>query len=89
LCDYLHLLHDWKIAYAPKTADEEINNLFAEACHQLDYIEYLTDFLLYADIDEQIGFYKTHRKELRNIAAKLQRNSRKADEPTQRGHSFA
>ena len=84
LCDYLHLLHDWKILYAPKTIDEweKVNTLFVEACHQLDYIEYLTDFLLYADIDEQIGFYQSHRGELLNIATRLRANSGKADEPT-------
>ena len=48
LCDYLHLLEDWKIAYAPKTPKapktakesegieqtELIHPLFVEACHQ-------------------------------------------------------
>ena len=84
LCDYLHLLHDWKVTHAPKSIDEmdTVSPLFVEACHKLDYIEYLTDFLLNADTDEQIDFYRTHRKELKNIAARLYENSRKADEPT-------
>ena len=83
LCDYLHLLHDWKVTHAPKTAQEldTANVLFVEACHKLDYIEYLTDFLLNASIDEQIYFYQTHRKELRNIATRLQQHSGEADEP--------
>jgi len=83
LCDYLHLLHDWKVAHAPKTVQEldTVSPLFVEACHRLDYIEYLTDFLLNADLDEQISFYQTHRRELRNIATKLQQYSGKADEP--------
>ena len=73
LCDYLHLLNDWKITYAPKTLDEwdNVNALFVEACHRLDYIAYLTDCLLTADLDEQIGFYQTHREELKNIAARI------------------
>lgn len=81
LCAYLHLLHEWKITHAPKTAHElsTASPLFVEACHYLDYIEYLTDSLLNASIDEEISFYKTHRKELKNIAAKLQQNSGKAD----------
>jgi len=83
LCDYLHLLNDWKINHAPKSLSEwdNVNALFVEACHQLDYIEYLTDFLLSADIDEQIGFYKSHRKELLNIATRIKhyKNSGKAD----------
>jgi len=83
LCDYLHLLNDWKIIHAPRSADEldTVNPLFVEACHQQCYIEYLTDFLLNADIDEQIGFYKSHRKELLNIATRIRqhKNSGKAD----------
>jgi hypothetical protein len=73
LCDYLHMLHDWKVAYAPKLTDEldTPHHLFVEACHQLDYIEHLTDFLLNAGIDEQIDFYQTHREELLNIAARI------------------
>ena len=82
LCDYLHLLHDWKAMYAPKTIDEldTLHPLFTEACHQLDYIEYLADFLMGADIDAQINFYQSHRKELRKIATKLCTNSGKTDE---------
>ena len=81
LCDYLHLLQDWKIIYAPKAKDEldKVNHFFIEACHRLDYTEYLIDCLLNADIDEQIEFYQTHRKELQNIVAKLCENSREAD----------
>jgi hypothetical protein len=82
LCDYLHLLHNWKIAHAPKLINDtsEPHHLFIEACHELDYIEYLTDFLLTADIDEQISFYQHHRKELRKIAARLYTISTEADE---------
>ena len=86
LCDYLHLLNDWKITHAPKSLNEwySVNALFVEACHQLDYIEYLTDFLLSADIDEQIEFYKTRRKELLSIAERIRQHGqgRKANEPT-------
>ena len=73
LCDYLNLLHDWKITFAPKTLKEwdNVNALFVEACHKLDYIEHLADFLLNADIDEQIDFYQTHREELLNIATRI------------------
>jgi len=86
LCDYFHLLQDWKTIYAPKTAEEldTVDPRFVEACHQLNYIEYLLDCLFNADIDEQIQFYQTHRKELLNIVAKLCENSGKADEPVER-----
>ena len=72
LCDYLHLLHDWKVTHAPKAIDKPtFNPLFVEACHQLDYTEYLLDCLQNADIDEQISFYETHREELLNIANRI------------------
>ena len=84
LCDYFHLLMDWKVVYAPKTPEDldNVNPLYAEACHQLDYTGYLIDCLLYADYDEQIQFYKTHRKDVTAIAQKVKRHrsSRKADE---------
>ena len=83
LCDYLHLLKDWRVAHAPKSPDEPMNPLFVESCHQLDYTEYLLDFLLNADVDEQISFYQSHRKELRSLAnrIKVHTNSGKVDMP--------
>ena len=32
LTDYLHLLEDWKVRYAPKTMDEPYDDRFVEAC---------------------------------------------------------
>ena len=40
LCDYLHLLEDWKVRYAPVTMEDEPDDRFVEACQMLDYIEY-------------------------------------------------
>ena len=86
LCDYSHMLRDWKVLYAPKSIhemDKPINDLFIEACHKSDYIEYLIDSLMFADVDEQIQFYEAYRKEMLEIASrvKLHTNSGKADEP--------
>ena len=39
--DYLHLLEDWKVRYAPKTPDDDLDDRFVEACQMIDYIEYL------------------------------------------------
>ena len=78
LCDYLHLLEHWKITHAPQTAEElnTANPLFVEACHQLDYIEYLIDGLQYTTYDEQIQFYQTHRKEMVLIASKVKQHTK-------------
>ena len=32
LTDYLHLLEDWKVRYAPKTLDDALDDRFMEAC---------------------------------------------------------
>jgi hypothetical protein len=84
LCDYTHMLRDWKVIHAPRSieeTDKPANGLFVEACHKLDYIEYLINCLISADIDEQMQFYETHRKEMLKIATrvKLCTNSREAD----------
>ncbi len=85
LCDYLNLLHDWKVTHAPKSFEEmdATSPLFIEACHRLDYTEYLADCLSNADTDEQIGFYKTHREEMFNLADRIKQyaNGGKADSP--------
>lgn len=54
LCDYLHILEDWKVHYAPKTPDEEYDDRFVEACQMIDYIEYLVDFLMVAELDGKL-----------------------------------
>ena len=46
LTDYLHLLEDWKVRYAPKTPDDALDDRFVEACQMLDYIEYLADICI-------------------------------------------
>jgi hypothetical protein len=45
LTDYLHLLADWKVQYAPKAPGDEVNEKFVEACQMMDYIESLVDIL--------------------------------------------
>lgn len=54
LSDYLHILEDWEVRYAPKTADEEYDDRFIEACQMLDYIEYLVDFLIVGEFAERV-----------------------------------
>ena len=46
LCEYLHLLRDWKEQYAPKPEDEDWHPLFCEALQKMDYVEYLLDELI-------------------------------------------
>ena len=54
LTDYLHLLEDWKVRYAPKTPDDALDDRFVEACQMIDYIEYLADILTVGDLEERV-----------------------------------
>ena len=58
LCDYLHLLEDWKVRYAPKSMDEDFDDRFVEACQMRDYIEYLADILAVGDLELRTGTVK-------------------------------
>ena len=55
LTDYLHLLEDWKVRYAPKTPDDALDDRFVEACQMLDYIEYMADILTVGDLEERVA----------------------------------
>lgn len=53
LTDYLWQLRDWKCQYTPQSPDELPDDRYVEACHQLDYVEYLLDGLLQDGQDER------------------------------------
>ena len=55
LTDYLHLLEDWKVRYAPKTPDEPYDDRFVEACQMLCHIEYMADVLTVGDLKERVA----------------------------------
>lgn len=54
LTDYLHLLEDWEVRYAPKTPDAALDDRFVEACQMLDYIEYLAEILTIGGLEERV-----------------------------------
>ena len=54
LCDYLHLLERWKVQYAPKVPENALDDRFVEACQMLDYVEYLADLLIAAELEQRI-----------------------------------
>lgn len=56
LTDYLHLLEDWKVRYAPKTPeDENWDDRFVEACQMFEYIEYLADILAVGELEQRVS----------------------------------
>ena len=58
LSGYLHLLEDWKERYAPEAPEDKPDERFVEACHKLDYTEYLNDLLLMSDQEERTDTVK-------------------------------
>ena len=54
LTDYLQLLEDWKVRYAPKTPDEPYDDRFVEALQMHCHIEYMADVLTVGDLEERV-----------------------------------
>lgn len=54
LCDYLHLLEDWKERYAPSSPEEEWDDRFVEACQMLNRVEYLVDVLTFEELEVRV-----------------------------------
>ena len=54
LCDYLHLLEHWKIEYAPQSPEDELDDRFVEASQMIDYVEYLLDILMFAELEQRV-----------------------------------
>ena len=71
LCDYLHLLYEWKEVYAPKSGVEEWNPLFLEALQQTSYVEHLVDILLSGEAEEKERIMKKHGREIKQIGERL------------------
>lgn len=63
LTDYLHLLEDWKVRYAPKTPDEPYDDRFVKACQMHCHIEYMADVLTVGDLEERVAVVDELMKE--------------------------
>ena len=63
LCDYLHLLESWKVQYAPKTSEDVLDDRFVEACQMLDYVEYLADLLIAAELEQRVKIVEMLNKD--------------------------
>ena len=71
LCEYRSQLGRWKRDYAPKTPDEDWNPLFVEALQKQDYVDYLLDTLLSADMEERAALIASHGKDVRNLERRM------------------
>lgn len=54
LCDYLHLLERWKIEYAPQSPEDNLDDRFVEAGQMLEYVDYLLDVLMFAELEQRV-----------------------------------
>lgn len=53
LLEYMKLLQEWKLLYAPRTPEDTPHDRFAEACHKLPMVEYYLDLLIMGDSYER------------------------------------
>ena len=53
LIAYMKFLQEWKVLYAPRTPEDDVDSRFSEACHWLPYVEYLVDLLIMGDSYER------------------------------------
>ena len=80
LSDYLHLLEEWKIRYAPKTPGEEWKAEFIEACQQIEKINYNLDLLVFGELQDRIEFLLDSGKVVKRIEERMEeyrRNNKK------------
>ena len=49
----MKLLQEWKTLYAPRSPEDEPDDRFVQASHNLDYVEYLVDLLIMGDSYER------------------------------------
>lgn len=72
LTDYLHLLWRWEEEEAPKTIEEDPNELYVEAMHNRDYIEYVIDTIFIEGTNEdKIWFWKHEKKVVKRIESRV------------------
>ena len=84
LMDYLHLLEDWKVRYAPKTPDEPYDDRFVEALQMHCHIEYMADVLTVGDLEKRVSLVDELMKSGR-IAFLKEYTARKKKEVAHRG----
>lgn len=72
LCDYLHLLWKWEEEKVPKNIEEDSDDLFVEAMHNKDYIDYLIETIFINGTNEdKIWFWKHEKKVVRRIETRV------------------
>lgn len=90
LSDYLNLLRQWEVDYAPQPENENWHPLFVEALQRKEHIEYLLDVLLREPITERAALIREYGGEVRMIEQRLSElATRAAGEPEDDGRGPA
>lgn len=71
LCDYYHLLRDWKERYVPQPTDGDWHPLFCEALQKIDYVEYLLDELISGTLEERAAIVRDREKDLDGLEKRI------------------
>lgn len=71
LSEYLTRLAKWGKIYAPKNFSEQPNPLFVESLTKRDYIEYLSEVLIYGSDEEKRQLYSNCREDIMKIRERL------------------
>lgn len=87
LSEYLHLLEEWKLQYAPRYLEDEWKDEFLEACNRREITEYYLDILLDEDLGDRIEFVKNKGEEVKAIEKRLELHRRKYNEENGIGSS--
>lgn len=80
LSDYLHLMEEWKVEYAPQYFEDEWKDKFVEACQNRERISYYLDILLMGELEERIEFMKNKGEEVKQIEKRVEQHRRHNDE---------
>ena len=67
LCNYFHLLNDWRKLYFPKSDKDKLNPLFVKSLTEMAYVEYLLNCVSYGSKEEKAEIIKDESGEIAKI----------------------
>lgn len=80
LSDYLHLLEEWKVQYAPENPEGEYAEEFIEVCQKKELVDYYLDILMNGELKDRIEFLLESGEEVRIIEKRMERYRRRHEE---------
>lgn len=88
LCDYLHLMENWKKTYAPESENENWHPLFVEALQKTEYVKYLLDTLWGGTMEEKKQIVKDLEKEKPELKKKIEKYDGKSKGKEEKHHGY-